>query len=738
MRAEQNPPEYPLYIVLVSVHGLIRGKSPELGCDADTGGQITYVLELARALGRHPGVGRVDLFTRQVFDNKVDKAYSVPEEVLDDDGKVRIIRFPCGPRRYLRKESLWPHLPLLGDNTLTYFRRIGRIPDVIHSHYADAGLVATDLARKLGVLHVHTGHSLGRVKRERLLEKGVAESTIEERYNIRCRIEAEEVTLGNADCIIASTWQEVEDQYAQYEYYDPKSMWVIPPGVDLKRYQPPERWSDFDPPIRKELHRFLNDPKKPMILALSRADERKNIHTLIQAYAENETLRQKANLVVVAGNRDDINTLDRGARKVFKQILQQLDRYDLYGSLAIPKHHAPEDVPSLYHLASKKRGVFVNPALTEPFGLTLLEAAASGLPVVATHDGGPRDILSHCRNGVLIDPLDADAMGQTLLDAISDRPRWRRWARSGLKGAHTHYSWDGHVVQYLKMIHRRLKRQHKRQQAKTARSKNSSYSSRPRTRLTTVDRILLCDLDNTLLGDAKGLCNLLDLLSSNDHVGFGIATGRSLQSALRELKRWRVPLPDFLITSVGARIFYRRDLVADSAWENHLNYRWERDVIQMALREIPGLRLQAKTEQNPHKLSYYVDPSKLPDREFIVRFLRERDLHARVVYSRNAYLDILPLRASKGLAMAYLALKWGIPLENVLAVGDSANDLDMLQGINMGVVVGNSDDPGLDLLHEDKSILFAQEHYAWGVLEGIEQFRFLAKIKNPNAVEATK
>ena len=59
--------------------------------------------------------------------------------------------------------------------------------------------------------------------------------------------------------------------------------------------------------------------------------------------------------------------------------------------------------------------MFVNPALTEPFGLTLIEAAASGLPVVATNDGGPQDILRLCGNGVLVDPLDADEM------AASDR-----------------------------------------------------------------------------------------------------------------------------------------------------------------------------------------------------------------------------------------------------------------------------------------------------------------------------
>jgi len=36
-----------LYLFLLSIHGLVRGEAPELGRDADTGGQVTYVLELA-------------------------------------------------------------------------------------------------------------------------------------------------------------------------------------------------------------------------------------------------------------------------------------------------------------------------------------------------------------------------------------------------------------------------------------------------------------------------------------------------------------------------------------------------------------------------------------------------------------------------------------------------------------------------------------------------------------------
>ena len=65
-----------LYLQLFSIHGLIRGEAPELGRDADTGGQVKYVLELARYLGEHPAVAQVDLITRLIQDKTVADIYS--------------------------------------------------------------------------------------------------------------------------------------------------------------------------------------------------------------------------------------------------------------------------------------------------------------------------------------------------------------------------------------------------------------------------------------------------------------------------------------------------------------------------------------------------------------------------------------------------------------------------------------------------------------------------------------
>lgn len=710
-----------LYIMLVSVHGLIRGHNLELGRDADTGGQVKYVLELARALAEHPEVERVDLLTRQVIDPKVDSDYAEPVERIGSH--AYIVRLPCGPRRYLRKEVLWPYLDSFADQALKHIRSVGRVPDIIHSHYADAGYVGARLAGLLGSPLIHTGHSLGREKRRRLEDRGIKPHNIEKQYNISQRIEAEEWAMDSASLVVASTTQEIEQQYSLYDNYHPKRMRVIPPGTDLSRFHPPQgRVRDI--PMYHEVSRFLNRMGKPLILALSRADERKNIATLVRAYGENPHLREIANLVIVAGNRDDIAHMNAGPRKVLTDLLLLIDRYDLYGQVAYPKHHTANDVPDLYQLAAHTRGVFVNPALTEPFGLTLIEAAASGLPVVATEDGGPRDILAHCRNGLLVDPLDADGMGEALLEALSDGRRWRRWRDAGIKGAHRYYSWHSHVEGYLKEAHKLLGTRHRARMVRPQKS-----------RLPTVDRLLVCGLDDTLLGDKRALQRLLQRLDeAGPKVGLGIATGRGLHSTTRMLKRWGVPLPDLLITSVGAEIYYGRKLVRDRDWDRHIDYRWEPERLRKALQCVPGLRMQPKQAQHSHKISYYIDPDRAPKIRELVRQLRAQDLHATVVYSHRSYLDLLPIRACKGQAVRYLGAKWGLSPDCMLVAGDSGNDIEMLRGDTLGVVVGNHHSEVRRLKGEPR-IYFAEGENAWGILEGIEYYDFLGRIRIPPETE---
>jgi len=710
-----------LYLFLLSIHGLVRGEAPELGRDADTGGQVTYVLELARALAHHPEVEQVDLVTRKIEDPAVSSDYAVDEEPLAD--KVRILRFPFGPREYLRKELLWDHLDSLVDRILWHFRAQGRIPDIIHSHYADAGYVGLEVARMLGIPLIHTGHSLGRAKRVRLLENGMKPEAIERKFHMSRRIEVEERVLRNAALTIASTHQEVNQQYSAYENVCHNRFTVIPPGIDTLRFCPPDR--DWEPPaIQAQVDRFLASPQKPMILAISRAAPKKNLLGLLEAYASSRDLHETANLVIVAGNRDDINGMDETPRQVMTELLIAMDRHDLYGRVALPKHHQNEDVPELYRLAFKRHGVFVNAALTEPFGLTLIEAAATGLPLVATANGGPRDIVNSCRNGLLIDPLDPRETADALLTVVRADAEWRSWSQNGIRGVFRQYTWKAHVEKYLRVIHKTVARSRK-----AVRRSRTTLGSPPGTRLPTADRLLVMDIDNTLIGDREALNRLLETLEPfRERMAISVATGRELESALKILEEWGVSVPDVLITSVGSEIYYGPNLEHDEAWKRHVRAGWRRNAIAETLRGIPGLKLQPRQNQREFKISYNLDVSRMLPMAEIRRQVHSRRLRANFILSHGTILDVLPMRASKGRAIKYLSYRWGLPLNRILVAGDSGNDEEMLRGDTLGAVVGNYS-PELERLRDSHQVYFARGHYAHGILEALEHYDFLCEVR---------
>lgn len=716
-----------LYVLMLSVHGLMRGHDLELGRDADTGGQTLYVIELAKALGRHPRVERVDVLTRLVDDPAVSPDYAEPSERLGE--RVRLLRLPCGPRRYVRKESLWNHLDQLVDRTLGYLRRQPRLPDVIHSHYADAGYVGVQLSQLLGIPLVHTGHSLGRCKRQRLLDHGRKETTIDRQFNFGRRIAAEEDVLANATLVVTSTAQESHDQYGLYDNHQPGRMVVIPPGTDTSRFAPPGR-SPIPPHVPALVDRFFTQPKKPLILAICRPEMRKNLGRLVAAFGESPELRSRANLAIVAGNRDDIRSLDEAQASVLNDLLLDIDRYDLWGSVALPKQHQSDDIPALYRLAAQRRGVFVNPALTEPFGLTLIEAAASGLPVVATHDGGPPDILAHCENGVLVDPLDPADIARGLLAVISDGRSWQRYARRGINGVAHHYTWDAHVDKYLKAVDRVLHRTRKQVRRERVAQRPAPFH------MPYVQRMLVSDIDNTLIGDRAGLTTLIRVLRERPRsCGFGVATGRHLPSALAVLQQARVPLPDVLITAVGSEIHYGPALRPDSGWRRHIQHLWRREALAALFDGLPGLTLQSDDQQSDFKLSFNVDPQIAPSLIDLKMRLRGARLHANLIHSHEVFLDVLPVRASKGQAIRYLAYKWGLPLSDFLVAGDSGNDLEMLVGDTLAVVVSNHS-AELDKLRGMEQVYFAGSPCAAGILEGMAHYGFAWKPAQAAAEEA--
>ena len=726
-----------LYLLHLHLHGLFRGHDLELGRDPDTGGQTIYVLELARSLAARPEVERVEVVTRLIHDRRVSSDYAQTLERVEPDLTIR--RFPFGPRRYLRKELLWPYLEELADTLAESLLAQSRLPDWIHAHYADAGFVGALLRRRLGLPLVFTGHSLGREKRRRLLASGLDLRQIDQQSAMARRIDAEELALAHAHLVVTSTRQELEHQYARYGRFRVAQARVIPPGVDAHQFHPPKADSDPDSDetaIEALLQPFLRDATKPPVLAICRADHRKNIPALVEVFGRSDYLRQHHNLVLVLGCREDPSQLDRPQREVFQQVFELVDRFDLYGQVAYPKQHQRSQIAALYRWAARRQGVFVNPALTEPFGLTLLEAAACGLPMVATDDGGPQDILRRCDNGLLVDVSDLDALQQAIEESLRDPPRWARWSDNGVEAVSRHFSWDAHVCQYL---------------GEAGTSTRQALASSPSlwfrhgadaapAAAAVRPRLLVLDLDACLAHpDLASLAELRRRLQSDGELAIGVCTGRAFKAARLRYGDLRLPDPVLWITRTGTEIHYggpldrarpgadpqEPDYHSDQHWQAHIARRWNRAEVQAAMASLqPRLRPQGELDQGPYKVSYRLEEPDHAILPVVRQILQSHGLHARPHLFQHWYLDVLPLAASKNEAIRYVALRWNLPLHRILVEASQQGDSELLRGLPLGVVPDDHD-PALETLRGHRRVFFSSRPQAWGLIEGLDHHRFL-------------
>jgi sucrose-phosphate synthase len=101
--------------------------------------------------------------------------------------------------------------------------------------------------------------------------------------------------------------------------------------------------------------------------------------------------------------------------------------------------------------------------------------------------------------------------------------------------------------------------------------------------------------------------------------------------------------------------------------------------------------------------------------------------------SFGQFLDVLPVRASKGFALRWVADQWGIPLENILVAGGSGADEDMMRGNTMAVVVANRHHEELSGLIDTENIYFAEQSCAAGILEAMEHYNYLGNCELPSS-----
>jgi sucrose-phosphate synthase len=660
-------------ILHLAFGGCLKAPPVEYGVTEDTGGHIAYVLGAAMAQARREDVSSVDIVTRAFDDPDLDAVHSRPEEPVA--GKCRILRLSTRNRAYLSKEALTAEIPALEQAFCEMIAALPYRPDVIHAHFADAARAARCASDRFGIPWVYTPHSLA-------LEKGADAET--------GRVADETRAIGSAHAIIVSSQDEADRQVARYDTGAAGRTHRVPPGVTMGASPGPG-------PALRLISPFLSAPHKPIILAIARPVRKKNLDTLLRAYAQSSDLQARANLVILAGQRRAIGDGPSEQVAVHRALFDLVDRHDLWGRVALPRRHGSEEVRSLYDLAAQSGGVFANPAHHEPFGLTIVEAARAGLPVAATRSGGPVSILADLGYGLLMDPNDPGPIARAIL-ALLDDPAREVGRDAARVAAERLYRWDGWAAD-AQAIYRQIAMRIPDARPTPARS-----------------RLLACDIDGTLTGDRDAARRFGRWAQRGTGIGLLFATGRSITEARRVIADWGLPCPETLITSVGSEIWRlggpgAYTLCADFA--ARVSAGWDRDAVGMALEPLQPVP-QARQEQRQWKLSFFGDAGTA--RDFRAR-LSESGVQARVVFSHGELIDVLPPRAGKAAALRFEAERHGLSLADCIAAGDSGNDIDMLRLSGRAILPANARDGIVERLAG--RAYFSRYRHAAGVLDGL-------------------
>ncbi|GAA0784071.1 glycosyltransferase family 1 protein [Roseibium denhamense] len=396
-------------LLMISLHGYVAG-SPELG-KPDTGGQVVFVLELAKRFAR---LGyRVDVMTRQFEDQPA-------EDIINDN--LRVVRIPFGGKDFIRKEDMHDWYGDFVTNALAMIRHRGLQYDVINSHYWDAGISGQKIAEELQIPHVHTPHSLGWWK-EHDMEGASAEEMAG--YRFEERIQKEFVLYRNCDHVIATTEQQTDLIVEQYQL--PKEhISMIPPGIDEGRFMPAT-------PAKVQAARAKHDIRETDVYVVGRAAENKGYDLIIEALPSLVKLQPEARLVLAAGANSDS---DNALLDQWKQRAAELgvsDRISWRGYVA------DEDLADFY----RAPGIFALPSRYEPFGMTAVEAMACGTPTVVTIHGGLFDQIEFGRHALVADPKRPEEFA-----AMLNMPLQYNWVREtltveGARFARRVFGWTG-------------------------------------------------------------------------------------------------------------------------------------------------------------------------------------------------------------------------------------------------------------------------------------------------------
>jgi len=402
-------------VALVSLH-----TSPlATAGSGDAGGMNVYLRALADGLVADGF--EVDVLTRRT---------SADQRVVTTPGGARVLFIDAGPAQPVTKEEL----PGLVDAFTASAIAAGPY-DLVHSHYWLSGLAGERLAAASGAPHLITLHTLAALKNELLAEGDTPEP--------EARVAAERALLAAADAVIAVSQAEA-DAAVRLGGANRERVRVVRPGVDTDLFRPHDAGVDR--------------PNRPTVVVAARVQPLKGQDLAIRAIAALPQGRRPQ--LILAGDA----TASHGA--YVSALHDLIGQAGLRSASGDPARDADpvRDVDVVFvgpldreQLAEtlRRASALLIPSHSETFGLVALEAAASGIPVIASRVGGLPEAVGD--NGILLDDRRpeswAAAVDAVLTEARSPGGRSRQQARALAHAAP--FRWDA-VAHRIGDIYRSL------------------------------------------------------------------------------------------------------------------------------------------------------------------------------------------------------------------------------------------------------------------------------------------
>ncbi len=375
----------------------------------DGGGMNVYVRELSSSLAR-AGLA-CDVYTR------ADSEEFVP--IVEVEPGLTVHRVEAGPLEPVEKSALFEFTGIFADAVAARIDAMDAIgvprPDAIHANYWLSGIAGHTLKHELGIPLVSTFHTLDRVK---------AEASPEEfdSFEPERRSRAEAQVIGCSDAVLASCAVEV-DQLVDLYGADPARVEIVAPGVDHAFFSPGDQTQArraLSLPIDDRLVLFVG-----RLQPLKAADVALDVVAAIVGRGEID-----ARLVVVGGPSGP-----RGEEEV-AGLHKHVAELGIADRVAFVPPQLHERLSTFYRAAD----VCVVPSRSESFGLVALEAAACGIPVVASAVGGLTTLVEHQSTGFLVEGRDPGRFARYVERLLIDADLRRCFGEAASNRARS-YTW---------------------------------------------------------------------------------------------------------------------------------------------------------------------------------------------------------------------------------------------------------------------------------------------------------